>query len=336
VSATTDESVSDAASLPGPLPAPFRWVLDLPGSPLWSGVVASLLALTLGIALTAKQGGLASFATHVVYALYWLWTPLALAAFVRGTARDAAALAPAWCACEEDAEVLRERVFRGAARAAPWGLLIGLGVALLDLVMILKAVETTPYQRGFVVVRELVVCLVMFPVILWAVGAAQQLSRITREHARVDLLDPGKLAPLGRCGTRLAVWWLVMIGLGLVLLFDPNTSGPVLGGVLLSMLAFSSMAALALAIPTWGAHQALAAAKQAELDRVRTQLREAREGREDARLPGLLAWEQRIRSVSEWPIDARSARLTSLSVLIPFAGWVAGAFVERAVSAVFG
>ena len=78
-----------------------------------------------------------------------------------------------------------------------------------------------------------------------------------------------------------------------------------------------------------GARQALRIAKAAELDRVRGQIRGAREARHDSSLPGLLAWETRIASVPEWPIDARSLRLAGLYVLIPLRGafqsvpWVA-------------
>ena len=89
-------------------------------------------------------------------------------------------------------------------------------------------------------------------------------------------------------------------------------------------------------IPSWGAHRALAEAKGAELANVRVQLRQAREAGDEARLPGLLAWEQRIKSVSEWPIDAGSLRRTGLYLMIPFASWVAGALVERLVNALLG
>ena len=54
-----------------------------------------------------------------------------------------------------------------------------------------------------------------------------------------------------------------------------------------------------------------------ELDRVRTEIRNARQDRDDARLPGLLAWEARIESAPEWPIDASALRLSGLYVLIP-------------------
>jgi hypothetical protein len=188
----------------------------------------------------------------------------------------------------------------------------------------------------YVAFRELVHCFLIFSVLAWATGAARSLSRIAGRNARVDLLDPRGLASLGRCGSRLAFWWLIMVGISPVFLFDPDISGDLVVRMLLYTLGFAVLSAVAVAVPTWGAHRALAAAKQAELERVRDQIREARERREDTRLPGLLAWEQRIAAASEWPIDARSLRLTGLYLLIPFVGWIAGALVERAVDTLLG
>jgi hypothetical protein len=69
------------------------------------------------------------------------------------------------------------------------------------------------------------------------------------------------------------------------------------------------------------------------LTRVRAQIAEARQTRDDVRLPGLLAWESRVESVPEWPIDAAALRRIALYLLIPLGSWVGGALVERLVDA---
>lgn len=127
------------------------------------------------------------------------------------------------------------------------------------------------------------------------------------------------------------LFWVVLITASLPLLFFVRPGAvQILGGIILGMVA---LAVVALCVPTWGARQALRRVKTAELDRVRDQILEARESREDARLPGLLAWEARVQSAPEWPIDARSLRLTGLYVLIPVLSWTGGALVERIVDA---
>jgi uncharacterized membrane protein len=270
---------------------------------------------------------------HVAYALFFGWVPLALIVLVRGTGRDAADLAPA---LSVDAAELRARVFAAGSRALPWSVPFALGLAGLDLLLMDQAsplFALPPAALSFIVIREVVVCIAIFGVLAWAAGAAWSLSRQAQAHASPDLLDPRPLVPLARCGTRMLLFWVLMISFNVPVMFAAVETLRFLGFIVLYLL---TLAGAALAIPTWGARQALRAAKAAERDRVREQIRHAREGREDVRLPGLLAWEARIESVSEWPIDASSLRLAGLYVLIPVLSWVGGALVERVVDVVVG
>jgi hypothetical protein len=272
----------------------------------------------------------------VVYSLYFAWIPLALIVFVRGTARDAADLAPA---LSLDPASLRASVFPAGSRALAWSVPLALGVAGIDwLVMVREgALDLAPAEITFFAVREVVVCIGIFGVLAWAAGAARSLSHAAQAHARPDLLNTRSLAPLARCGTRMLLFWVLMISLSLPVMFANSGISAqgllIVGGLAVLMLV---LAVAALLIPTWGARQAVRRAKAEELDRVREQIRNARKARDDSRLPGLLAWEERIDSVSEWPIDAGSLRLTGLYVLIPVLSWVGGALVERVVDAVVG
>ena len=73
--------------------------------------------------------------------------------------------------------------------------------------------RATPALVTFVLVREVLVCIAIFGVLAWAAGAAHALSRAAREHAHPDLLNARPLAPLARCGTRMLLFWVLMLSL---------------------------------------------------------------------------------------------------------------------------
>ena len=89
-------------------------------------------------------------------------------------------------------------------------------------------------------------------------------------------------------------------------------------------------------------HERLHAAKLEELTRVRAEIECARaalvdtrnKGAEIARMPALLAWEERVERVSVWPLDAPTLVRFALFLLIPLGSWLGGALVERAVDSV--
>ena len=99
------------------------------------------------------------------------------------------------------------------------------------------------------------------------------------------------------------------------------------------------MGGLSLLLPLRGAREQVRRAKQAELDWVRERMRRARdrlhrggEGGAEG-LEELVAWESRVASVSEWPIDASTYSRFGLYLLIPLGSWAGGALVERALDA---
>ena len=54
------------------------------------------------------------------------------------------------------------------------------------------------------------------------------------------------------------------------------------------------------------------------------------------RLADLLAYEARIASVSEWPIDGFTLLRLSFYLFLPVGSWLGGALVERLVSRLLG
>ena len=332
---TLVEDTTDSPSRDGSdLPAPVRWMLAFPGSPLWLAAGVALLYLVVGIAAVGVEWAPIGVWDQITYALFFGWVPLALVVLVRGTGRDAVDLAPA---LGLDAASLRASAFAAGIRTLPWSMPLGLVQAGIDLLLMAELgplLEQSSAAVTFFAMREVLLSLALFAVLGWAAGAAWSLSRQTRAHARPDLLNARPLAPLARCGTRMLLFWVLMISLNFPVLF--LGSAEVLRVLGVMVLVLFALAIAALAIPTWGARQALRATKAAELDRVQQEIRDAREARDDSRLPGLLAWEARIASVSEWPIDAGSFRLTGLYLLIPLLSWVGGALVERVVDALVG
>ena len=72
---------------------------------------------------------------------------------------------------------------------------------------------------------------------------------------------------------------------------------------------------------------------------MRAEIRRAREGLGgDAvtRLPGLLAYEQRVQGVREWLLDPPTVLQFVLYLAIPLASWVGGELAERFVASVLG
>jgi len=337
-------AVDDRAAARAALPGPLRWTLHLPISPLWLGGAAA--AVYGVVAASVQRAGVfgpvlgaatptQTLGVDVAYALWFAWVPIAAVLFVRGVERDATELAVRWGGEEGVADRLRIDALRVPSRFVRAGVAVGLSLTF-GMVAGGFGFEALPTPAlVFLVIRELAIEVGVFGTVGWAVGAAVQLSRLTEVHARADLLDPAGFAPLTRNGTRLAGLWLVMTAIGIPALVTPPASVDadfVRQGMLMTV-GLSGFAFLALFLPTRGARRLMADAKCLELDRVRREIAEARREREDARLPGLLAWESRVEAVSGWPIDAATLRRLGVFVLLPLGSWIGGALVERPVDA---
>jgi hypothetical protein len=172
---------------------------------------------------------------------------------------------------------------------------------------------------------------------LAALGALDslRLSRLGAAIARVDLLDAEALAPFARQGLVNVLVVTGFVAVYSLFLVDLSYAG-IFAVVFVPMLV---TAALGLLLPMWGVRGRVREAKRAELAWCRERVRERRrrlEGRgaaEEAPLDELLAWERRVESVREWPLDASGLARLAVYLLIPLGSWSGGALVERLIDA---
>jgi hypothetical protein len=104
-----------------------------------------------------------------------------------------------------------------------------------------------------------------------------------------------------------------------------------------------TLATVSLLLPPKIASGRLRAAKRGELERVRAKITLAREAvlgdtdvaaaEQAALLPGLLAYEERIEAVREWPYDTPTLVRFALLALVAVGSWLGGAVVELALGA---
>lgn len=168
----------------------------------------------------------------------------------------------------------------------------------------------------------------------WGVGRARAFLEMGR-RARVDLLDPGALAPFARAGLRAAAYWFLGTSIATLLVIDSGTWGIVaaVNSVTLAIGVFS------LLLPSRGVHESLRAARARELRRVRGELDQLRariltarsDAAEAARMQALLAWEARVAAMPVWPFDTPTVARFLLILLVPLGSWLGGALVERLV-----
>jgi hypothetical protein len=94
------------------------------------------------------------------------------------------------------------------------------------------------------------------------------------------------------------------------------------------------VAVVVLALPMWGIHRGIVAAKDAELERATVAMRDAAADSERH----LLWWlyRQQVAQSPEWPVAARSATRIALYVVIPPLAWIGAALVQDAVANVLG
>lgn len=326
---------------------PFRaWT----GSPLWLGAaaiglyaaLAGLWYLTTGFRWEVqwvRKGP----AGDPLYALTLAYVPVALLYIRRGTERDLGQLAGV---LNRDIGALRRLVFAPSARALLVGVLVGLLMFVFDMwfILVAQGLSFPPALVAWFSTRELLCDLLVFWVVAWLVTVAARVSRLAPEPSQVRLLATDELAVFVQHGVRLALFWLLLwaIWAPAVFLVEDNVLLPTLA----TLGVWATLSGLALWLPTRAVRRAIRAAKQSELGRVRSAIEAAREealraGPSEAvpaaaRLPGLLAYEQRVADVSEWLLDARALGRVGFYLLIPLAGWIGGALVERGVDALLG
>lgn len=164
-------------------------------------------------------------------------------------------------------------------------------------------------------------------------------DRLAAAIVQLDLLDTTPLRSFARQGLRRAFYWAGGSSIASLLGLDLTHFGPLLAILALTL----GLASFALLDPVRVVRARIRSAKRAELERLRQRIRDERSelltrshraSEAAARLPGLLAYEARIASVSEWPFDASTLiRFGALSLLAT-GSWLGGAVVERLLDAV--
>jgi hypothetical protein len=246
-----------------------------------------------------------------------------------------------------------ERFETGLRRIDPWRLRVvgAAGVVVVEAFDAWLFWSTDPASRpqpwgwwvaaGFA--QDLVFMWISFRVMGVFYELAHRFSQLGEHDTEIDLFDFRGIQPFTRMGLRLAL--LLVIGFAITAPYmqvlataqDPQVT--LSYGILWCLPVV--FGAILVALTARGVHRAIAKAKAAELERVRTEIareREAALGADeerktvaDQRLPGLLAYEARVERVREWPFDLPVLLRFGFYVLILLGSWVAGALVERAL-----
>lgn len=162
-------------------------------------------------------------------------------------------------------------------------------------------------------------------------------ARLAHSLAEIDLLEPGPVRVFARRGLRRALRWLVLASFASFIVLDAGWDGP----PALVFLVIVGFALVSFVLPLRGAHQRVRSEKEHALDALRQGIRNERERvasgeGSGGRLADLLAYEERIANVSEWPIDGFTVLRLSFYLLLPMGSWLGGALVERLVSRLLG
>ena len=164
-------------------------------------------------------------------------------------------------------------------------------------------------------------------------------EQLSRSIVHIDLLDPSGLLPFARMGLRRAFYWAGGSMIASLLALELHRIGPLLGILTGTLLIATFM----LVDPARLIHRRLREKKRLELTRVRERITRARDAslRDDPestaealRLPGLVAYEARIKAVSEWPFDIPTLLRFSALLLLAAGSWLGGAVVERLLGTV--
>ena len=254
----------------------------------------------------------------------------ALGPLLRGSPREHAALV------DRLRHPIRSRAWIGSVVAIPLGLLV---VASRSIPYLLS---DEPWNHDMV--WHLASNVLLFALIGRHAVLTFETNAIFAEMARdlrhVDLLHPQRLARFGRRGLRSAVFWIGGSSIASIIFVDQQFSW--LTGFLITGTV--SVGTIAFLLPLRGLHRRICAEKETELERVREAIHRDREALLSAapeaaaaatRMPGLLAYEHRITSVHEWPIDTPEVARFGLILVIGVGSWLGGAVVGHVVDAVW-
>jgi hypothetical protein len=160
-----------------------------------------------------------------------------------------------------------------------------------------------------------------------------RMSAQARVLPQVDLLDLSPLSPFVKQGLQSALLTVLIPGLSLHLAVAP---GDRMIASWIYLVIWLALTLTAFALPVQGIHGRIRREKERALAQIRARIRDAQaallcvpESDAGSRLPALLALEERIERVPEWPTDASSWRRLGLYLLLGLGSWVGAAVVER-------
>lgn len=169
--------------------------------------------------------------------------------------------------------------------------------------------------------------------------AATSLQPIPQK-SDIDLLNLENLYAIGRRGLPNALIWLIGISIGMLLL--PLSWDHALWTTIPVFVLSLIIGLTVLLAPARGVRNAIRTVKQEELVRLEPMLRQARDDTltddvsMQGRLTDLLAYQERIKSTSEWPFDPPTLLRLVLYAVLPVFSMIAGALVDRIVNIVLG
>lgn len=314
---------------------------DLPGKPVWIGVVLTLGLL--GIFFAGREimdGGARSspeeLRVAVIQILMTTYSASAYA-FVLMTARRTT---------RELADVAQNLPNWGAALVRvgkhPWWLLPLIGAGNFLLVGVTATNATTPVPENpwawqgwnYEVAWHRVTTLLFS----WWIGCfcyvtvveSFRLSRLTKDIESVDLLDLAPYQPLIRQGLTNALLVIGVVSVLSLLAMEPRY-WPLL---MIFWIAFIGISWLVLMLPLRSVRRKIRTAKERELDWCRQRLRLARDALKSGApsqqpINEITAYQSLVENIRNWPFDNPTLVRFTLYLLIPLGSWLGGAFVER-------
>jgi hypothetical protein len=157
-------------------------------------------------------------------------------------------------------------------------------------------------------------------------------TNVIAQELKVDLLRIDHLSVWGRSAARFALIWFTVGAVSCLFFLDSGLNIFTVGLVVLFLI----MGVWVFLRTMQPVHRKIRAAKEAELERVRSQIETACAGAgNDAsaatRLQGLLAYETRISAVPEWPFDQTTLFRVIASALILTVPWFGQAVAQFAI-----
>lgn len=187
---------------------------------------------------------------------------------------------------------------------------------------------------------QLISAAIYLPVLGWFVFRlifelswnAVHVSRIASRIETLDILDTEAVRPFLMHGVRSSMIAIALLSVASTLAID---AGNALLGSSINAAMLLLAAVLVVILPLFGVRNRIRQRKIDELSAVRRQILPLRLGVASlddaalARLQTLLAIEQRLIDVNEWPMDRSSAGRIMLYVLLGIGSWIGSAVVER-------